>query len=333
MSYHHHRQQFNLLTNFLLTKDDMTRLISLGSLAALFFSSTFVLNRAMSLQGGHWAWTSSLRFGFMLIFLVVLLLATQGKKALVDVKDVFLRHWRFWILSGSIGFGVFYSLITFSSQYAAGWIVATTWQTTILATPIVLIFFGRKVPTKGLLFTGIIFIGIILVNIEHAALTSLREVLFSALPVLVAAFAYPTGNQFVWEARMGHNPRIPKIDHPVLENGFARVLLLTLGSIPFWIVLLLLSSPPAPSRGQLLSTALVALLSGVIATTLFLYARHLCRQPYEIAAVDATQSMEVVFSLLGEIIFLGGKLPGPLGMAGVALTIIGLIAYMRIQAN
>jgi hypothetical protein len=132
---------------------------------------------------------------------------------------------------------------------------------------------------------------------------------------------------------MGHNPRIPKIDHPILENGFARVLLLTLGSVPFWIVLILLSSPPAPSREQIISTALVALLSGVIATTIFLYARHLCQQPYEIAAVDATQSMEVVFSLIGEIIFLGAALPGPLGMVGVALTIIGLAAYMRTQAN
>jgi drug/metabolite transporter (DMT)-like permease len=311
----------------------MTKLISLGSLAALFFSSTFVLNRAMSLQGGHWVWTSSLRFGFMLIFLVILLLVTQGWKALADAKTTFLKHWIFWILSGSIGFGVFYSLITFSSQYAAGWVVATTWQTTILATPIVLILFGRKVPAKGLVFTGIIFIGIILVNIEHAALTSVREVLFSAMPVLVAAFAYPIGNQLVWEARLGHNPRIPHIDHPILENGFARVLLLTVGSIPFWLILLLVSSPPPPTSGQLISTALVALLSGVIATTLFLYARHLCRQPYEISAVDATQSMEVIFSLIGEIIFLGAALPGPLGMAGVALTIIGLVAYMRVQAE
>jgi hypothetical protein len=118
-----------------------------------------------------------------------------------------------------------------------------------------------------------------------------------------------------------------------LDNSFARVLLLTAGSLPFWLILLLVSSPPPPTSGQLLSTALVALLSGVIATTLFLYARHLCRQPYEISAVDATQSMEVIFSLLGEIIFLGAALPGPLGMAGVALTIIGLAAYMGKQVN
>ncbi|MFZ5881542.1 MAG: multidrug resistance efflux transporter family protein, partial [Chloroflexota bacterium] len=59
----------------------------------------------------------------------------------------------------------------------------------------------------------------------------------------------------------------------------------------------------------------------------------LCKQPYEIAAVDATQSMEVVFSLLGEILFLGGAIPGALGLAGVALTILGLAAYMRTQVE
>lgn len=309
----------------------MIRLLALGTLAALFFSSTFILNRAMSLAGGHWAWSASLRFGFMLAFLVVILLVRHGRQALIEVKDTFLKHWRFWILAGSIGFGIFYAFITFSASYAAAWIIAATWQITILATPIVLYFFGRAVPRKGLLLTGVIFIGIVLVNIEHAQVTSLREVVFSAAPVLVAAFAYPIGNQLVWEARRGENRRLPHLQESILDNGLARVLLLTLGSLPFWILFLALTSPPPPSPGQLLSTALVALLSGVIATTLFLYARHLCTQSYEIAAVDATQSMEVVFSLIGEIIFLHGAFPSLTGLFGVLLTIVGLGAYMGVQ--
>ncbi|MCX6079569.1 MAG: multidrug resistance efflux transporter family protein [Chloroflexi bacterium] len=309
----------------------MVRRVTLGVISALFFSSTFVLNRAMSLAGGHWVWTASLRFGYMLVFLILILLFSAGPDALVAVFVVFRQYWRFWILAGSIGFGVFYALISFSAVYAAGWVVATTWQTTILATPIVLVFFGRKVPTKGLLLTALIFIGIVLVNIEHASSTSPMVMLSSSLPVLVAAFAYPFGNQMVWEARQGENSRLPHIRHAILENSFARVLLLTLGSVPFWIGLLLVSAPPLPSGGQLISTAMVALFSGVIATTIFLYARHLCQHPYEIAAVDATQSMEVVFSLAGELLFLQGVLPGPLGLAGVALTIVGLVAYMVLQ--
>jgi drug/metabolite transporter (DMT)-like permease len=312
----------------------MLRRVALGILAALFFSSTFVLNRAMSLAGGHWAWTASLRFGYMLLFLVLIVWVTRGRQALAQVGQVFRAHWFFWIAAGSIGFGVFYALISFSAAYAAGWVVATTWQITILATPVVLLFFGRKVPVKGLLFSGLIFIGILLVNIEHISSGgTLQGVLSSALPVLVAAFAYPFGNQLVWEARLGEHKRLPHIDHPILENAFARVLLLTLGSVPFWVALLIISAPPPPSTGQLLSTALVALFSGVIATSLFLYARHLCQQPYEIAAVDATQSMEVVFSLIGEIVFLNGVLPGITGLAGIALTLLGLAAYIAISSR
>jgi len=182
-----------------------------------------------------------------------------------------------------------------------------------------------------LIFTGVIFIGVLFVNVEHAALTSIREVLLSALPVLGAAFAYPIGNQLVWESRKGNHPRLSHITHPILDNAFARVLLLTLGSLPFWAGLLLVISPPAPSVDQFISTALVALLSGVIATTLFLYARHLAHKPYEVSAVDATQSLEVVFSLMGEIIFLGAALPGTIGIAGIILTVLGLVAYISFQ--
>ncbi len=309
----------------------MSRLIALGVLSSLFFSSTFILNRAISLAGGHWAWTSSLRFGYMLIFLVLLLLITAGTKALKQVWQVFIRHWIFWIITGGIGFGVFYSTITFSGTYAAGWVIATTWQITILATPIVLAFFGRKVPARGIFLILLIFAGIVLVNIEHAASSDLRTLAFSALPVLLAAFAYPVGNQLVWEARLGENKKLPHIQDLILENAFARVLLLTMGSIPFWIILLIWTKPPPPTTGQLVSTALVALLSGVIATTIFLYARHLCKLPVEIAAVDATQSMEVIFSLIGEMILLRALLPGLVGLTGVALTIVGLMAYTFVQ--
>ncbi len=80
----------------------MARRVTLGIIAALFFSSTFVLNRAMSLAGGHWAWTASLRFAYMLVFLVFILLFSAGRKSLGAVFVVFFQHWRFWILAGSM---------------------------------------------------------------------------------------------------------------------------------------------------------------------------------------------------------------------------------------
>lgn len=310
----------------------MTNLVALGILSALFFSSTFVLNRAMGLQGGHWVWTASLRYGYMLLLLCLWLFMTRQTQVLRGALRVYCRHWLFWTVAGSIGFGVFYALLSFSASFAPGWVVATTWQATILATPVVLLLFGRRVPTRGLLCTGLIFAGIVLVTLEQAGTMPLGQILLGTLPVIVAAFAYPFGNQLVWEARYGSSAAIPRIIEPVVDNSVGRVLLLVLGSLPFWLVLLLAARPPAPTAGQLLNTALVAVFSGVIATSLFLHARHRATNAYQLAAVDATQATEVLFSLLGEIVLLQGALPGPAGAGGMALAVIGLILYVRLQA-
>lgn len=317
----------------------MLRLILTGILAALFFSSTFVLNRAMSLEGGHWLWTASLRYAWMLVLLCIWLAVTGRVGLGITALRLYLRHWLFWTIAGSVGFGIFYALISFSASYAPGWVVAATWQLTILATPLVLLLFGRRVSFRAVLFTFLVFAGVLLINLERATAVPLREVLLGALPVVGAAFAYPLGNQMVWEARIAaygqQVPRLrrllPTIDHPAMDDAICRVLLLTLGSLPLWIVLLVWFSPPMPGAGQLIMTLLVALFSGVAATSLFLGARHLAKNPSELAAVDCTQSMEVVFTLALEALLLGGTLPGFMGWAGIALTLLGLILYLQMQ--
>lgn len=309
----------------------MFRLIFIGVLSAAFFSSTFVLNRAMSLEGGHWVWSASLRYAFMLAFLMAGMVVSGRARILKEIFSAYREHWIFWTVAGTTGFGIFYSMICFSASYAPGWVVATTWQTTILASPLVLLLFGRKVPPKALLFILVIFSGIVLVNLELATTASLKDLALGALPVLLAAVAYPLGNQMVWEAQRGGHKRIPDINNPLLENAFSRIILLTLGSAPLWIVLIIITAPPPPSPGQWFNTALVALFSGVIATGLFLHARHLATNAYEISAIDSTQSSEVVFSLLGEILILGAALPGPFGMVGIILTVTGLVFYVKAQ--
>jgi hypothetical protein len=46
----------------------MIKLILLGILAGAFFSTTFILNEVMNLEGGHWVWSASLRYVFMVFF-------------------------------------------------------------------------------------------------------------------------------------------------------------------------------------------------------------------------------------------------------------------------
>lgn len=306
----------------------MVRLVWLGALAAFFFSATFVLNRSMSLAGGHWVWSASLRYAFMLPILLAWTLGTGGPRSVGRALGLFAAHPVFWTLAGSIGFGVFYAGVTLASVFAPGWVVATTWQATILATPLVLALLGRAVPKKGLVFTGLIFCGIVLVNLEQARNAPTAGSLWGIAAVVVAAVAYPLGNQLVWEARHGGGRRIPRIDQPALDAGRTPTLLLTIGSIPFWLVLLAVARPPAPTPDQIAQTGLVALFSGVIATSIFLRARSRAKNAYELAATDATQSLEVVFSLLGETLLLAGPWPGPLGAAGMALAVVGLVLYV-----
>jgi len=81
-----------------------------------------------------------------------------------------------------------------------------------------------------------------------------------------------------------------------------------------------------------MQTAIVALFSGIIATGLFLYARQRARNSYELSAVDATQASEVIFALIGEMLFLQSDAPTVWGYVGIALTLIGLCLYIRAQA-
>ena len=125
---------------------------------------------------------------------------------------------------------------------------------------------------------------------------------------------------------------VSSVMNPVIDNSIGRVLLMVLGSLPFWIALIVVTHPPPPSAGQMFNTAIVAVFSGVVATSLFLKARHHASTAYELAAVDATQSTEVLFALLGEVIFLQGSYPGVTASLGIAAVVAGLILYIRAQA-
>ena len=169
-----------------------------------------------------------------------------------------------------------------------------------------------------------------MVNMSYVEMSDIKELLMGGFPVLIAAFCYPTGNQLVWEAKNG-NKYLPNIANPLLENPFNKVLLLSLGSVPFWLLLVVINTPPLPSKGQLINTALVALFSGIFATSLFLFARNKSTKASELAAVDATQSSEVIFAMIGEILILNSPLPNSIALAGIFLVFTGLALFIRFQ--
>ncbi len=64
-----------------------------GLLASCFFSTAFIFNRAMEIQGGSWMWSSSLRF-FWMVPMLLLIVAVRGKLAssLQHLKENFKQY-------------------------------------------------------------------------------------------------------------------------------------------------------------------------------------------------------------------------------------------------
>ena len=193
----------------------MVKLILLGLLAGAFFSSTFILNELMSNAGGHWFWSASLRYVFMWLIISAVIILQHGFRRIEALASIFRQHWRFWCLTGSIGFGVFYTGICYAGDHVAGWVVAATFMFTVVTSLFVLLAFGQRFDKKFIIYAFLVFIGVVLVNVsEGLRASALADIdsapmaemlLYGALPALIAAFSYPIGNQLVWQ--VSHNSR------------------------------------------------------------------------------------------------------------------------------
>lgn len=298
--------------------------ILIGIIAALFFAFTFILNHSMELDGGSWLWSASLRYFFMLPFLIAIVLYRKNYRQLHN--EMKAQPWQ-WLVWSFVGFVLFYAPLTFAAAYGPGWLVSGTWQFTIvagvlLAPLFVTIIAGQKIrqkiPMVSLVISCVILIGILLIQIPHAKSVSTTALLLGILPVLIAAFAYPLGNRKMMDICDG------RID------TFQRVLGMTIASLPVWILMAIyaIMTVGLPSSSQVFQSLLVGLSSGVIATTLFFIATDRVRDNQgKLAAVEATQSTEVVFVIIGEMLLLGIPLPTPIALVGLAIIIIGMLLH------
>ncbi|WP_026695229.1 DMT family transporter [Peribacillus kribbensis] len=304
------------------------RPILLGVCAAFFFASTFVLNRSMELSGGSWLWSASLRYIFMVPFLLGIVI---GQKKLRGLLRVMKEHPGLWLLWSFVGFVLFYAPICYAAAYSPGWLTAGTWQITIISGSLLAPIFTQKVqtgsgpvhvrgriPLKGLGMSMIILAGIILMQADHAGGITSSELLAGLIPVLIASFAYPLGNR-----------KMMQISGDKL-NTFQRVLGMTLASLPFWLILsaIAYAKHGMPGKGQIMQSFLVAIFSGVIATVLFFKATDMVRDDMDkMASVEATQSVSVLFALLGEVLFLSSDIPSLLAWTGVLTVMLGMVLH------
>lgn len=304
----------------------MKKAFMLGICASFFFAFTFILNQQMHLSGGSWYWSSSLRYVFMLPMLLIIMISKrQLKEVIIDIRKKPLS----WLLWSTIGFGFFYAPLSFASSYGASWLVAGTWQLTIVAGGLMSPLFFKiiktekgivkirnKIPKKSILISLLILVGIGLMYIEESTDISLLNTMLVIIPVIIAAFSYPLGNRKMMEI----------CDSNI--NTIQRVFGMTLCSMPFWIIISLLgiSNSGLPGKSQLIQSFIVAVFSGIIATILFFKATDIVKDnSHNIAIIESTQAGEVVFTLLGGILIFHDTVPTTLSLIGLIIVVLGMI--------
>lgn len=304
----------------------MKKAILLGIMASFFFAFTFVLNQQMNFHGGSWIWSASLRYIFTLPILFLIMVA---KCELKEVIQDIVKHPARWTIWSTVGFGMFYAPLSFASIYGQSWLVAGTWQITIIAGGLLSpVFFKEvnlgnrvvkvrnKIPKKVISVSLIILSGIFLMQFQQIRQLSSMKPVIGIIPVIVAAFSYPLGNRKMIEACGGK------------FNTFQRVFGMTLCSMPFWVVLSVfgIGYVGLPSKGQAIQSFIVAVCSGVVATVLFFRATDIVSSSQKkLAAVECTQSGEVIFTLLGGVLFFNDKIPTKLDLIGITFIVVGMI--------
>ncbi len=289
----------------------MKKALGYGILASFFFAFTFVLNRSMNLDGGYWLWSACLRYLFMLPMLAVLVWREHSWS---QIQREILRRPKRWVLWSTVGFGFFYLPLTMASIYGQSWFVAATWQLTIVAGVLLTPLFGRAVPVKNFLMSCLVLSGIFLLQLPNIRLGATENIFMPLLLILIAAVSYPLGNRKMMILS----------DLTTLQRVFG----MTLCSMPFWLIcaVVALCHAGLPAGGQVVQSLAVALFSGVIATILFFKATDLVkRNPRQLAVIEATQSGEVLFTLLGGVLFLGDSMPDIWGLCGILIVVVGMI--------
>lgn len=310
--------------------------ITFGILSSFFFAVTFVFNKLMSDSGGSWIWSASLRYIFMLP--ILLLIVIVRKDFMVLIKEMGRHPWQ-WFGWSVVGFGLFYAPLCFSAAYSPAWLVAGTWQFTIISGSLLVpLFYERqktkdgvrkvrkRIPFRNMGMSLIILAGIFSMEWSQAGTVSARDMLMGIIPIIVATFAYPLGNRKMMELCSGS------------LDAYQRTLGMTIASLPFWLFLSLyqLTRHGLPSLQQSVQSFIVAVFSGVIATVLFFTATDIARNNVnQLATVEATQSGEVVFTLIGELLLIPQTKTSITGFVGLGLVVIGMIlhSFMSLRKN
>lgn len=293
---------------------DFTKAIILGISGSFFFAFNFILIRSMNLEGGFYLWTAVLRYFFTLPLMAFLLVRNNGfQKVFKSISQKPAR----WFLWSTVGFGFFYAPLSAAAIYGESWFTAAVWQFTIVAGVLLTPFFGKRIPLKNLCCSCVIVAGIMIMQASKIKLGVQADWPMLIITMGIAAFSYPLGNRKMMQV----------IDGDGLTT-IQRVFGMTLCSMPFWLVCAVWSYTQAglPAASQCFQSFLIALLAGVVATILFFAATDLVsHDPKKLAVIEATQSGEVIFTVIMGVFLLKDNMPNEMAMIGIGIIVAGMV--------
>lgn len=301
--------------------------VGVALLSALFFTAVYVLNRAMALDGGHWAWTAALRY---LLTLPLLALVLPFNGGFAPVFAALRAHPLPWLLWSTLGFGLFCICLTWAAASGPAWLVAGTFQLTVVAgmllAPLIYRDERARLPRRALALGLVIVAGVLLLQLGHFD-GRLDATAWAALAsVATAAVLYPLGNRQI----LLHLERSGEA-----LNATQRVFGMTLASQPCWLLVAAYAGTAAgwPSGSQVLLAGTVALIAGTIATILFFHATGLVRNDATaLGAVEAMQSAEILFATVLGVVLLHEAWPRGIAAAGALLVIAGIAGLNLVVA-
>lgn len=296
--------------------------VGLALCSALFFTLTYVLNRSLVAGGGHWAWAVILRY---LITLPLLAAVLPFQGGLGELPQELRRHARAWLSWSSVGFVLFGIPLTWAASSGPSWLIAGSFQTTVLAGPLLapLIYRDerRTLAWRPLAIGVLIVAGVFTLQWGHAHGQLHAGDWLAIGAVVLSAFAYPLGNRKL----------LLHLEHCGCRlNAVQRVFGMTLCSWPLWLLLAVIAwvSVGPPSWRETLLAGGVALSSGTIATVLFFRATDMVRrEPTALAAVEAMQAAELLFATLLGVMFLGEAWPSGYAAFGALAIIVGIALF------
>jgi drug/metabolite transporter (DMT)-like permease len=296
--------------------------VGLALCSALFFTLTYVLNRSLVAGGGHWAWAVILRYLLTLPMLAVMLPFQGG---LGELPGELRRHARPWLLWSGVGFVLLGVPLTWAASSGPSWLIAGSFQTTVLAGPLLapLIYRDerRRLAWRTLALGVLIVAGVFALQWGHAQGNLHAGDWLAIGAVVLSAFAYPLGNRKL----------LLHLEHGQTQlNAVQRVFGMTLCSWPLWLLFALIAwfTIGPPTLREALLAGGVALSSGTIATILFFRATDMVRsEPTALAAVEAMQAAELLFASLLGVLFLGESWPHGYALLGALAIVVGIALF------